>query len=149
MHKCQSRYATTLMHSDRLLRTDARGRVRTPAKRREELLDEFERSGIAATKFAALVGIKYQTFACWVQRRKRQAAAEQSPSRHETSAIASQEPRLTFVEAVAAPVVQRTTGLRVHLAQGTQLEITDEQGAILAARLLRALELTHGTGHPC
>ena len=115
-------------------------------------MDEFERSGIAATKFAALVGIKYQTFACWVQRRKRQAAADRSPSRRETSAVASQEPRLTFVEAVAAPaapVVQRTTGLRVHLAQGTQLEITDEQGAILAARLLRALELTHGTGHPC
>lgn len=78
--------------------------------------------------------------------------ADQSPSRHETSAVTSQEPRLTFVEAVAtpaAPMVKRTTRLRVHLAQGTQLEISDEQGAILAARLLRALELTHGTGHPC
>ena len=79
MHNRQSRYATTLMHSDTLLRTDTRGRVRTPAKRREELLDEFERSGIAATKFAALVGIKYQTFACWVQSKRQMGHLSVSP----------------------------------------------------------------------
>jgi len=153
MHKCQRRYATTLMHSDRLLRTDARGRVRTPAKRREELLDEFERSGIAATKFAALVGIKYQTFACWVQRRKRQAAAaDHEPSAGEDSAAAPQGPRLTFVEAVstpAAPMVPKPAGLRVHLEQGAQLEIADEQGVVLAAQLLRALGTTHGRERLC
>lgn len=142
----------TLMHPDKLLRTDARGRVRTPAKRREELLDEFERSGIAATKFAALVGIKYQTFACWVQRRKRGAAADHAPSAGEDSAPASQGPRLTFVEAVstaAAPMVPKPTGLRVHLEQGAQLEIADEQGVVLAAQLLRALGTTHGRGRLC
>ncbi len=152
MHKRQSGYATTLMHSDTLLRTDTRGRVRTPAKRREELLDEFERSGIAATKFAALVGIKYQTFACWVQRRKRQSAADQPPSAGEDAAAASPRPRLTFVEAVstpAAPIAPQPVGLRVHLEQGAQLEIADEQGVVLAAQLLRALGTTHGKGRLC
>ena len=46
-----------------LLKQDVRGRVRTPRKRREALLDEFERSGLSGPKFAALVGVKYQTLA--------------------------------------------------------------------------------------
>jgi hypothetical protein len=152
MHKRQRRYAKTLMHSDRLLRTDIRGRVRTPAKRREELVDEFERSGIAATKFAALAGIKYQTFACWVQRRKRQAGADHAAFAAGDSAAAPQGPRLTFVEAAptpVAPMVSKPAGLRVHLEQGAQLEIADEQGVVLAAQLLRALGATYGRGRPC
>lgn len=40
-----------------LLKTDVRGRVRTPVERREALLDEFERSGLGGPKFAALVGV--------------------------------------------------------------------------------------------
>ena len=138
------------MHFDTLLRTDARGRARTPARRREELLDEFERSGIAATKFAACV--KYQTFACWLQKRKRQGGAHQAPSVGEDSVAAAQGTRLTFVEAAPAPVaplVPRPMGLRVHLQQGAHLEIADEQGVVLAAQLLRAWGATHGRGHPC
>jgi hypothetical protein len=51
-----------------VLKTDALGRVRTPAERREQLLDEFEKSGASGQQFAELAGIKYQTFATWVQR---------------------------------------------------------------------------------
>ena len=36
-----------------------------PPQRREELLLEFERSGLPATKFAQLAGVRYQTFATW------------------------------------------------------------------------------------
>ena len=39
--------------------------------RAEALLDEFERSGLSGPKFAALVGIKYQTFAAWSARRRK------------------------------------------------------------------------------
>lgn len=61
------------MHNgDQFLKSDKLGRVRTPAARREELLDEFERSGVAATRFAQMVGIKYQTFASWMQKCRRQ-----------------------------------------------------------------------------
>lgn len=51
------------------------GRVRTPAHRGETLLDEFEKSGLSGAKFAALSGIKYQTFAKWVQQRRRKGQA--------------------------------------------------------------------------
>jgi hypothetical protein len=51
---------------EELLKSDVLGRVRTPVDRREALLDEFERSGLTGQKFAALVGVKYQTFASWI-----------------------------------------------------------------------------------
>ena len=37
-----------------VLKTDVRGRVRVPNNRREELLNEFEKSGLSGPKFAAL-----------------------------------------------------------------------------------------------
>ena len=58
-----------------ILKTDGLGRVRTPEERREQLLDEFERSGLSGQKFAALAGIKYSTFATWAQKRRRQRGA--------------------------------------------------------------------------
>ena len=45
--------------------------VCTPLAQREALLDAFERSGLAGMKFAALHGVKYPSFANWVQQRKR------------------------------------------------------------------------------
>ena len=63
---------------DEVLKTDVLGRVRTPAERREALLEEFARSGVSGRKFAALVGINYQTFASWVQQR-RQARGRTKP----------------------------------------------------------------------
>ena len=48
---------------DEVLKTDVLKRVRTPLERREALLEEFERGGVSGKKFAALVGVNYQTFA--------------------------------------------------------------------------------------
>ena len=48
-----------------LLKSDTLGRMRTPIERRNELLAEFERSGLSGKKFAALVGVKYSTFVNW------------------------------------------------------------------------------------
>jgi hypothetical protein len=55
-----------------ILKQDGRGRVRVPVQRREALLDEFEKSGASGAKFARLAGIKYATFAGWVQKRRKQ-----------------------------------------------------------------------------
>src|SRR5271170_6635701 len=60
---------------EQVLKTDVLGRVQTPAARREQLLDEFEKSGLSGQKFAAVVGIKYPTFATWAQKRRRQRGA--------------------------------------------------------------------------
>jgi transposase-like protein len=54
---------------------DRRGRRLTAAKRREELLGDYEQSGLTQAEFARREGIKYPTFASWVQsRRKRDGA---------------------------------------------------------------------------
>lgn len=52
------------------LRLHALGRVCTPRAQREAMLDEFERSGLSAARFARAAGIKYQTFVTWVQGRR-------------------------------------------------------------------------------
>jgi len=54
-----------------VLKQDVLGRVKTPKARREQLLDEFERSGVSGQKFAELAGMKYQTLATWIQKRWR------------------------------------------------------------------------------
>lgn len=35
----------------------------------------FERSGLSGTKYAELIEVKYQTFATWLQKRKRERGA--------------------------------------------------------------------------
>jgi len=46
------------------------GRLRITKEQRETLLDAFVSSGLSGTRFAATHGIKYQTFATWVQKRR-------------------------------------------------------------------------------
>jgi len=107
-----------------------------PAERRESLLDEFERSGLSGAKFAELMGLKYPTFADWVQRRRRQRGSG-SPS------AVKPADQVRWLEAVVEqarscggsgpPVVslQLPGGARVELSQVAQVE--------LLAALLRAL----------
>jgi transposase-like protein len=54
-----------------LIKADALGRARRTREHRERILDEYEQSGLSGSEFAALCGVKYQTFATWLQRRKR------------------------------------------------------------------------------
>ena len=63
---------------DEVLKRDALGRVGTPRVRREALVEEFEKSGVSAKKFAALFGVNYQTFASWVQAH-RKARGQRAP----------------------------------------------------------------------
>ena len=129
----------------RVLKRDALGRVKSDAAQRERILDEFERSGLSGVKFSGVVGIKYATFASWVQRRKRQRAGRGRKRRARKFALgtALSVPRLGWVEAkverrALAPVAEKRA-LRVTLPGGALLEIADEAQTLLAARLLRAL----------
>ena len=119
-----------------LLKTDGLDRVKTPPERREQLLDEFERSGVTGTKFAALAGIKYQTFAAWVCKRRRQRdAAANTPTKQVDS--------MRWLEAVVEQA-QSCGGqpgcLVLQLPGGVRAEISDAKQAVLAAALVRALE---------
>lgn len=112
-----------------ILKSDSRGRVRTPPEQREALLAEFERSGLPATKFSALVGVRYQTFATWVQRHRQQRAR--------ASKRASVPQPMRFAEVVVDKVSQ--PALQVTLPGGALLSLTEPAQVPLAVQLIKAL----------
>ena len=128
-----------------ILKADVRGRIRRSRAQREQLLDEFERSGLSGPKFAELVGIKYQTFAFWAQRRRKERAAQAM-----VAAPGSPAEKVRWLEAVIeqAPLAGplRAAVIVLQLPGGARLEIADQSQAMLAAAFMRALE--HATA-PC
>ena len=136
------------------------GRVRVPAARREALLDEFERGGASGQAFAAMVGVRYSTFATWMQDRRRAVRARGGHAGGTTLATRSSSTKLAarpaeavrWLEAVvgdppAAPGPQPQAvakSLPVSLPGGARLEISDTGQVPLAAALLRALERIKG-----
>jgi len=130
---------TSTQSSGQILRTDSLARVRTPPARKRELLEEFDRSGLSGAKFAALVGIKYSTFATWAARRKRG-----SPGRAASEPKTDGAAKVRWLEAVIDQAQVQpgpdATGLIVRLGSGACLEIGDLKQVALAAALLRALE---------
>jgi hypothetical protein len=53
-----------------LLKADVLGRVTLGREQREAMLDAFEASGMSGQAFALQHGIKIQTFASWIQKRR-------------------------------------------------------------------------------
>jgi hypothetical protein len=121
-----------------VLKTDGRGRVRTPPAQREALLDEFERSGLSGMRFAALYGVKYPSFANWVQRRRRRRAPEQQagPVSRGTGAAAVQ---WLEAEVGAWKGGEGSGGLMLHLPCGVRVELTHPHQIRLASQLIQAL----------
>ena len=104
---------------------DTKGRVRTSKEQRGVILAEFERSGLSAAQFAKRTGLKYSTFALWVQRHRRIT----QPS--------GDRPVQLLEAVVAAPT---STALPVQLPGGARLEIRAASQIPLAVALVRALE---------
>ena len=124
-----------------MLKMDTRGRVRTPAKRRKALLAEFVGSGLSARKFAALVGVRYSTFAHWVQL-FRKAGGEVAPVRPVSPSAEAGAPvrwMEVIVEDHGTPVAASPRGLCLLLPGGAQMEIVAANQVKLAAQLLRTL----------
>jgi hypothetical protein len=123
---------TSTNESLQVLPVDSRGRVRVSSERRATLLAEFDRGGMTATGFAAWVGIKYSTFASWIQQRRRKARP-----------VDGARNGLRWVEAVAGKEEESAAGTRsvlmVHLPAGARMEICDSGAARLAAELLLGL----------
>jgi transposase-like protein len=107
---------------------DTKGRVRTSKEQRCGILAEFERSGVSAAEFAKQSGIKYSTFAGWLQRHRRARPKGQPPA-------------MRLLEAVVEPAQggAASSAVIVCLADGSRIEITDAKQIPLAAALVRAL----------
>jgi len=109
-----------------ILVQDTLGRVRTPPEKREQILDEYERSGMSGAAFAALVGVKYSTLSWWIQQRRKNGAAA----------------TVRWVEAVPAHEVTAspTSGpLRVQIGAAVWLEVSSAEQALWAGQMLRAM----------
>src|SRR5512132_3035491 len=115
---------------DILIKTDVLGRMKRTREQRERILEEYERSGLSGPKFAALCGVKYQTFAFWLQRRKRERNAY--PNRPSKAGTAT---KVQWIEAQMQPGGGQCsgTGLIVHLPGGARAEIANPQHIQLAA----------------
>ena len=127
----------TIPTDEVVLKQDVLGRVKTPKVRREQLLDEFERSGLAGLKFAELAGIKYQAFATWAQKRRRQRGDDAAGK------VTAAKKSVQWLEAVMAPGAAVKAGdlfLVLHLPGGVRVEISDVKQVEMAAALVRALQ---------
>lgn len=127
---------TTIKGEEQVLKTDELGRVRTPAARRESLIQEFERSGLSGAKFAALTGIKYSTFASWLQKHRRGRGA----ARVAVKSVDSIRWLEAVVEQAQNPGTQNPTGVVLELPGGARVQVGNVSQALLAAALVRALE---------
>jgi len=120
-----------------LIRSDSKGRVLVPAAQREALLDAFEASGQSGTAFCRQHGLKYPTFATWVQKRR-----GDRPAREE---FPGEERHPAFVEVVSTAPVEASGALAITLADGTRVDVTCRGQLPWVAELLRHLN----SSRPC
>ena len=101
---------------------DSRGRRVTLAERRAELLKDYREGGLTMAAFARREGVKYSTFAGWVNRSGRRPGKRRPPMR--------------FAE-VNLPVPIASAVFEVRLPDGTVLRGGEPAGL---AALVRALK---------
>jgi hypothetical protein len=114
-------------------------------ERREELLDEFERSGVSAMRFAKMVGINYATFANWRQKRREARAKIQAGATSEgtaaTGSVGSNQPVRLF-EAFMEPRRSAAAGgggLLIELLSGARIVVESPTQLRMAAELIGML----------
>lgn len=119
---------STTTESSVVLKTDTKGRVLTPAKDRDALMDAFEQSGMSGAAFARLHGIRYTTFAHWrrVRRERRRSSQESTPALFQEVAV----------DSTAAP----GHALTVELPGGGRFRLDRADQIPMAKALLRYLD---------
>jgi len=115
-----------------VIKTDTLGRMRTSVARREGLLEEFDKSGLSAKKFSELSGVKYQTLATWLQKRRGRGV---TPTK-EADTIKWLE---AVVEQAQVSGGKSISSLVVEFPGSARMEISNAGQAALAADVLRAL----------
>lgn len=124
---------TSMEPASEILRSDTRGRVWRSRQQREQLLEEFDRSGLSGPKFAALTGLKYQTLAGWLMRRKR-------GKQMTVPSAACPSPVQWFETIIDKTPAAASSALIVRLPSGATIEVAAVSQAPLAGAVLRAWE---------
>ena len=109
------------------------GRVRVPKERRTALLEEFERSGLSGAAFARMAGLKYATFANWVQQRRKRAGGEGAVVGRESVRLLE-----AVVEERSGPgrAVSNVGGLLLELPGGCRMRVETPVQLAMAAELV-------------
>jgi len=122
---------TSTTENNEVLKQDRRGRVWVPRERREALLAEFARSGLSGAQFARMAGIKYATFANWVQKQRAQKSS---------AAVGGGSVRLVeaIVEEAGARAREgRSAGLWVELPGGSRVQVASPVQLAMVAELIK------------
>lgn len=122
---------------DSILRADTLSRVRTPAAKREQILAEFDRSGLSGARFARLHGINYQTLMNWKRKRSAASSPNAATSNPTADPIGHFATRLGLREVR----IGADCGLEVEIGSGVRLRIETPEQAELAGRLIRSIQL--------
>ena len=105
---------------------DRIGRKITPVARRAELVAAWRQSGLTQAAFARREGVRYPTFASWVQQARAHGGRAQRVA-----------PKLRFAE-VQVPAARRAPAVEVRLADGTVVRGASPQAVAAVVRALRA-----------
>src|SRR5271154_4758321 len=108
--------------TEHILRVDCFGRVTTTRERREALLTEFDRSGMSGQRFAKWAGVKYPTWASWVQKR-RQEAGKAPKTRPKKNKVRWLEAVVTRNVPAQESSPDGTVGLIVEGPGGVRIEV--------------------------
>jgi hypothetical protein len=124
--------------TNQVLKVDKRGRVRSTPEQRAGVLAEFDRSGLSGTKFCAVAGVNYQTFAAWLGKRRRASNPPSGTKVARKPGPASSGGPMRWVEAVVGGGSK--AALMVEIGGGMRLEIGSAAQVPLAGQLLKVLQ---------
>jgi hypothetical protein len=131
-----------------VLKTNALGRVTISKEHREALLDAFDQSGLKGLEFARHHDVNYQTFANWIQKRRRERGLYPvvKPAVNDTAL------KLTLAEVElpsnpAPPIAEKPASPAVEIAlpSGLSIRLANTAAIPLAVQLVTALEASQ----PC
>jgi hypothetical protein len=119
-----------------IIKTDCIGRIRVSCEHREKLLDTFESSGMSGQKFAEHCGVKYTTFASWIQKRRRER--NEYPTKHAAppESLLQSLAEVSLAEVELVPIKATNEGLSIELPGGARMILDHPAQAPLAAALI-------------
>ena len=137
----------------KVIKTDVIGRVKIATEDREKMLDAFEASGMSATAFAKEHGGKQQTFATWIQKRRRargdyddkeirrKLRMGEKSQRSQAKSKSSETSPLNFIELdVTASSSARDEPLEVILPNGVSIKVHRDSQIGLLKTLMKELQ---------
>ncbi len=104
-----------------IVKTDTQGRRRISREKREEMIREYERSGMSAAEFAKWTGMKYTTLCGWLQRSRTQACK-----------VKKSRKGMKWLQAVIAKPEEAAAnrGIMIHVGGSIRVEVADGKTAI-------------------